>query len=146
MTYNTIARRAIVVGSGMAGLFAARILSDHFDEVVLIDRDEVPDSPRTRDGVPQGKHFHALLPGGLNIASELFPGFPDDLHAAGAMPCVVGQDSLRTGPRASHTPSRCTNLSRSQGGLSISCRVVCSSIACGGASKVSLTWRRATAR
>jgi len=92
VTYNTIARRAIVVGSGMAGLFAARILSDHFDEVVLIDRDEVPDSPRTRDGVPQGKHFHALPPGGLNIASELFPGFPDDLHAAGAMPCVVGQD------------------------------------------------------
>ena len=88
MTHNTIARRAVVVGSGVAGLFGARVLSDHFDEVVLIDRDDVPDSPRTRDGVPQGKHFHALLPGGLNIASELFPGFRDDLQAAGAVRCV----------------------------------------------------------
>jgi 2-polyprenyl-6-methoxyphenol hydroxylase-like FAD-dependent oxidoreductase len=92
VTHNTIARRAVVVGSGVAGLFATRVLSDHFDEVVLIDRDDVPDSPRTRDGVPQGKHFHALLPGGLNIASELFPGFRDDLQAAGAVRCVGGQD------------------------------------------------------
>jgi 2-polyprenyl-6-methoxyphenol hydroxylase-like FAD-dependent oxidoreductase len=89
---NTIAPRAVVVGSGAAGLFAARVLSDHFDEVVLLDRDDVPDSPRARDGVPQGKHFHALLPGGLNIASELFPGFREDLQAAGAVRCVGGQD------------------------------------------------------
>ena len=92
MTHNTIAQRALVVGSGMAGLFAARVLSDHFNEVVLIDRDDVPDSPHTRDGVPQDKHFHALLPGGLNIASELFSGFTDDLQDAGAIPCVGGQD------------------------------------------------------
>jgi 2-polyprenyl-6-methoxyphenol hydroxylase-like FAD-dependent oxidoreductase len=92
VTHNTIAPRAVVVGSGVAGLFAARVLSDHFDEVVLIDRDDIPDTPRARDGVPQGKHFHALLPGGLNIASELFPGFLDDLHTAGAVRCVGGQD------------------------------------------------------
>jgi 2-polyprenyl-6-methoxyphenol hydroxylase-like FAD-dependent oxidoreductase len=92
VTHDTIARRAVVLGSGMAGLFAARVLADHFDEVVLIDRDDVPDSPGTRDGVPQGKHFHALLPGGLNIACDLFAGFADDLQAAGAVPCVGGQD------------------------------------------------------
>jgi 2-polyprenyl-6-methoxyphenol hydroxylase-like FAD-dependent oxidoreductase len=98
VTHNSIARRAVVVGSGVAGLFAARVLSDHFDEVVLIDRDDVPDSPRTRDGVPQGKHFHALLPGGLNIACEIFPGFRDDLQAAGAVPCVGGQDFVAYRP------------------------------------------------
>jgi 2-polyprenyl-6-methoxyphenol hydroxylase-like FAD-dependent oxidoreductase len=87
-----MARRAAVVGSGMAGLFSARILSDHFDEVVLIDRDDVPGGPATRQGVPQGKHFHALLPGGLGIACDLFPGFADDLKAAGAVPCVGGRD------------------------------------------------------
>jgi flavin-dependent dehydrogenase len=76
----------------MAGLFAAGVLSDHFDEVVLIDRDGIPDSPRPRDGVPQGKHFHALLPGGLNVARELFAGFGDDLEAAGAVRCIAGQD------------------------------------------------------
>jgi len=92
VTHHTIGGRTVVLGSGMAGLFAARVLSDYFDEVVVIDRDGIPDSPHTRDGVPQGKHFHALLPGGLNIAGELFSGFTDDLQRAGAVPCVAGQD------------------------------------------------------
>ncbi len=98
MSHDCIARRAVVVGSGMAGLFSARVLADHFDEVVLIDRDDVPDSPVTRDGVPQSKHFHALLPGGLNIANELFPGFTDDLRSAGAVPSVVGRDFVAYRP------------------------------------------------
>ncbi len=92
MALQTIARRAAVVGSGMAGLFSARVLSDYFDEVVLIDRDDIPDRPDTRNGVPQGRHFHALLPGGLNIGCDLFPGFADDLVAAGAVRCVGGRD------------------------------------------------------
>jgi len=92
MTYGTIAHRAVVLGSGMAGLFAARVLSDYFGEVVLVDRDDIPSSPSTRGGVPQGKHFHALLAGGLGIANELFPGFNDDLEEAGAVPCVLGRD------------------------------------------------------
>jgi 2-polyprenyl-6-methoxyphenol hydroxylase-like FAD-dependent oxidoreductase len=95
---DAIARRAVVVGSGMAGLFSARVLADHFDDVVLIDRDDVPDSPSTRDGVPQSKHFHALLPGGLGIANELFSGFTDDLRAAGAVPSVGGRDFVAYRP------------------------------------------------
>ncbi|HXQ58957.1 MAG TPA: hypothetical protein VN799_02630, partial [Acidimicrobiales bacterium] len=89
---DAIARRVAVVGSGMAGLLSARVLSDYFDEVVLIDRDDIPGVPGTRLGVPQGKHFHALLPGGLTIACDLFPGFADDLQTAGAVPCVGGRD------------------------------------------------------
>jgi 2-polyprenyl-6-methoxyphenol hydroxylase-like FAD-dependent oxidoreductase len=92
MAVASMARRAAVVGSGIAGLFTARVLSDYVDEVVLIDRDDIPASSETRKGVPQGKHFHALLPGGLGIAGDLFPGFADDLQAAGAVPCVGGRD------------------------------------------------------
>jgi flavin-dependent dehydrogenase len=92
MTSDNIAQRAVVLGSAMAGLFAARVLSDYFAQVVLVDRDDVPGSPSTRDGVPQGKHLHVLLPGGLNIANELFPGFNKDLEDAGAVSCVSGQD------------------------------------------------------
>ncbi len=92
MTHNTIAKRAVVLGSGMAGLFATRVISDYVGEVVLVDRDDVPGSPSTRAGVPQGKHLHALIRGGLKIANELFPGFNDDLEEAGAVPCVGGQD------------------------------------------------------
>ena len=98
MSHDVVARRAVVVGSGVAGLFSARVLSDHLDDVVLIDRDDVPDSPSTRDGVPQGKHFHALLSGGLNIANELFAGFTDDLLSAGAVPSVGGRDFVAYRP------------------------------------------------
>ena len=92
MPHESFGERCAVLGSGMAGLFAARVLSDHFDQVVLIDRDEVPDTPTVRGGVPQNKHFHALLPGGLAIGQNLFPGLAEDLEAAGAVPCVAGQD------------------------------------------------------
>ncbi|MEF8783276.1 MAG: NAD(P)-binding protein [Haloarculaceae archaeon] len=40
---------AIVVGAGIAGLCAARILADAFDEVVVIDRDPLLDEPVARD-------------------------------------------------------------------------------------------------
>jgi flavin-dependent dehydrogenase len=90
----------------MAGLFAARVLSDYFAEVVLVDRDDVPGAPSTRNGVPQGKHFHALLPGGLNVANELFPGVNDDLEQAGAVSCVAGQDFFVYRPEGkSYVPS-----------------------------------------
>jgi len=88
----------VVVGSGMAGLFAARVLSDHAEEVVLVDRDGIPDSPQVRDGVPQAHHFHGLLPGGLAIAGELFPGFVEDLEAGGAVACTAGRDFVVWGP------------------------------------------------
>jgi 2-polyprenyl-6-methoxyphenol hydroxylase-like FAD-dependent oxidoreductase len=93
-----IAGRAAVLGSGVAGLFAARVLADHVEEVVLVERDDVPDAPSQRGGVPQGNHFHALLPGGLGIAGELFPGFVDDLVAAGAVPAVSGRDLVAYRP------------------------------------------------
>lgn len=87
---TSLGDRAIVVGAGIAGLLSARVLSDWFDEVVLLDGDDIPQEPGTRSGVPQGKHFHALLQGGMQVASELFPGFADDLMTGGAMRAVAG--------------------------------------------------------
>ena len=37
-----LGERAIAVGGGMGGLFSARVLSDHFDEVIVLDRDSEP--------------------------------------------------------------------------------------------------------
>jgi flavin-dependent dehydrogenase len=62
--------KAAVVGSGMGGLVTARVLADHFESVVLIDRDSIPEKPVIRAGVPQGNHFHGILPGGLNVFDE----------------------------------------------------------------------------
>ena len=39
------ATRCIVGGSGIAGLMATRLASDFFDEVILLDRDNIPESP-----------------------------------------------------------------------------------------------------
>jgi 2-polyprenyl-6-methoxyphenol hydroxylase-like FAD-dependent oxidoreductase len=74
-----------VLGSGMAGLVTARVLSDFFEKVTLFEKDSVPASPDFRPGVPQGRHFHALIPGGLEIMSQLLPGIMEDLREAGSL-------------------------------------------------------------
>ncbi len=76
--------RAVVLGASMGGLLAARVLADFYRTVVVIERDELPDDPVTRRGVPQGRHPHALLARGAHILDELFPGLLDELVAAGA--------------------------------------------------------------
>ncbi|NUT32024.1 MAG: NAD(P)-binding protein, partial [Hamadaea sp.] len=57
-------RRAVVVGGSIAGLCAARALSGHYAQVVVVDRDDLPGSPGPRRGAPQGNHGHVLLGAG----------------------------------------------------------------------------------
>src|SRR5579864_8952183 len=47
---STGGRHAIVIGGGMAGLLAARVLADHFDRVTIVDRDRLPAGAQFRDG------------------------------------------------------------------------------------------------
>jgi 2-polyprenyl-6-methoxyphenol hydroxylase-like FAD-dependent oxidoreductase len=79
-------KHAIVIGSSMAGLLAARALSTRFEQVTVLDRDRLSESPKARKGVPQGQHAHGLLAAGLNSLETLFPGFTQDLIEAGALP------------------------------------------------------------
>lgn len=79
------APRASVIGGSMAGLLAARVLSNHFDEVVVLERDVFPSDAADRKGVPQGRHAHALLSSGRQVLEELFPGFADELAGRGAL-------------------------------------------------------------
>jgi 2-polyprenyl-6-methoxyphenol hydroxylase-like FAD-dependent oxidoreductase len=82
--------RAVVVGGGIAGLLAARVLAERHLEVRVLDRDGLePDRERQersdpRRRVPQGRHIHALLPRGRQILEELFPGLTAPLVEAGA--------------------------------------------------------------
>lgn len=75
---------ALVLGASMAGLLTARVLSEHFERVTLVERDVLPRDGDHRRGVPQGRHVHALLPQGSRILEELFPGIVADLSSAGA--------------------------------------------------------------
>ncbi len=84
--------RAIVIGAGIAGLLAARVLSDYFEHVTILERDRLGTSA-IRPGVPQSRHAHVLLVRGLLILDALFPGFKNELIAAGA---VQGDGCLET--------------------------------------------------
>lgn len=77
--------QAVVVGAGIAGLLAARVLTDHFETVTVVDSDSLVDEPVARRGVPQGHHPHALLEAGRATLVDLFPGYDDDLVAAGGV-------------------------------------------------------------
>ncbi|MFB8765244.1 FAD-dependent oxidoreductase [Nocardiopsis alba] len=78
-----IGDRAVVLGAGMAGLLAARVLSETYERVVVVDRDALDGTPGARRGVPHGRHAHALLARGQQILEELFPGIEADLVASG---------------------------------------------------------------
>ncbi|MBB3084364.1 NAD(P)/FAD-dependent oxidoreductase [Geodermatophilus sabuli] len=76
---------AVVVGGSMTGLLAARVVSEHFSAVTVLDRDELPTGPVPRKAVPQGRHIHFLQEAGRARLEELFPGFTDEVLAAGGV-------------------------------------------------------------
>jgi 2-polyprenyl-6-methoxyphenol hydroxylase-like FAD-dependent oxidoreductase len=67
----------------MAGLLAARVLSDSYGQVTVIDRDELPEASMHRRGVPHGRHLHALAARGQQALGELFCGLTAELVADG---------------------------------------------------------------
>jgi 2-polyprenyl-6-methoxyphenol hydroxylase-like FAD-dependent oxidoreductase len=85
-------RRAVVLGASIAGLLTARVLSDRFAEVVLLERDGLSEKPAPRRGTPHAVHPHGLLARGHQILETLFPGFSDALIAQGALAGDVAMD------------------------------------------------------
>ncbi len=94
-------RTAIVIGGGMAGLFAASVLADHCGRVIVLERDDTW-RPRSRaidhsedrdclpqaagrSGVPQSRHVHVLLLRGVQVLRRRFPGLEEELLALGAL-------------------------------------------------------------
>jgi 2-polyprenyl-6-methoxyphenol hydroxylase-like FAD-dependent oxidoreductase len=96
-----IGEHAVVLGAGMAGLLAARVLSDSYQRVTVIERDPLPQSAQPRRGVPQGRHAHLLVPGGTQVLDELFKGLFDDLSAAG-VPVIRDFAEFRLSPGGRH--------------------------------------------
>lgn len=88
---STNFQRAIVIGGSMAGLLTARVLSNHFTQVILLERDEIRDQPEARKGQPQTRHLHGLLAKGLETMLAYFPTLVEDLIAGGALVTDMGQ-------------------------------------------------------
>ena len=78
-------RDVIVIGGSLAGLFAATATASSGARTTIIERDVLPDEPRSRKGVPQDRQPHVLLHRGLLAAEELLPGLREDLIRHGAV-------------------------------------------------------------
>ncbi|MER6629159.1 pyridine nucleotide-disulfide oxidoreductase [Streptomyces sp. NPDC000987] len=91
-----MSRRAVVIGAGLAGMLAAAAVSPAVDEVIVLDRDDLPEGPEHRRGLPQGRHAHLLMAGGLAAMEQLLPG--TDLRRRlldhGAREISLGQDMV----------------------------------------------------
>ncbi len=76
-------QHAVVIGASIAGLCAARVLSDFYDRVTVYERDDLPAEAANRAAVPQGRHVHLLMARGAEEFDSQFPGLLDDMVAAG---------------------------------------------------------------
>ena len=82
MTRTQPQRQAVVIGAGVAGLMAARVLQAHFDQVLVLERDRL-EPARARKGTPQAQHTHILLDAGAAVLKTLFPTVAADMSGAG---------------------------------------------------------------
>jgi 2-polyprenyl-6-methoxyphenol hydroxylase-like FAD-dependent oxidoreductase len=83
---------AVVIGGSLAGLLSARVLSNHFKHVTVVERDALPTCAEVRKGVPQARHIHGLLVKGLDILTLLFPDLTASLRKSGSMDINMGAD------------------------------------------------------
>src|SRR5207237_8357673 len=96
---------AVVIGGSMTGLLAARVLSDHFEQVTIIERDRLIEEAEPRKGVPQGRHVHGWLARGGAIMSAYSPDLVPTLAQDAAI--LASMEDLRwTQLRAWITPAR----------------------------------------
>lgn len=98
---------AVVLGASLAGLITAQVLSEAYETVTVVDRDDLPEAAQPRRGVPQSRQLHVLLARGRQALDELFDGLSDELHACGA-PLVdlnAGVHWVNDGYRMRRSPS-----------------------------------------
>jgi 2-polyprenyl-6-methoxyphenol hydroxylase-like FAD-dependent oxidoreductase len=85
-------KHAIVIGGGISGLAAARVLSERGADVTILERDAEPPAATPeqaftewqRRGAPQVRHSHAFLGRLRKLLRERYPDLLHDLLAAGA--------------------------------------------------------------
>ncbi|MFJ3365788.1 NAD(P)/FAD-dependent oxidoreductase [Streptomyces anthocyanicus] len=90
-----ISRRAIVIGGGLTAMLTARVLSEVMD-VLVIERDVLPEGSESRTGLPQARHTHILWAGGADAIERLLPGTAKEFEAVGVrrIPLTTGMVAL----------------------------------------------------
>ncbi|SAK64436.1 Putative epoxidase LasC [Caballeronia catudaia] len=108
-----LGEHAIVIGASVGGLLAARVLSDFYSIVTVLERDAFPATDSPRKGVPQGRHTHGLLARGSAVLEGFFPGFNAEVVAqSGGLIGDVANDVIWIGHnvRLANGPSDLTGL------------------------------------
>lgn len=77
-------RTAVVIGGSIAGIAAAKVLTESFDRVIVLEKDGRHSRREGRPGAAQGWHLHHLLTAGQIELERIFPGIVDDMVAEGA--------------------------------------------------------------
>lgn len=75
---------AVVIGGSIAGIAAAKVLSESFEQVIVLEKDGRHSRREGRPGAAQGWHLHHLLTAGQIELERIFPGIVDDMVREGA--------------------------------------------------------------
>lgn len=82
--------KAVIVGSGAAGLYCAASLSPLYKKIIVLEKDAEPPSASPRKGIAQGGHLHNILAAGLWLLEQTYAGIRQNLSAHGAAPMAIG--------------------------------------------------------
>jgi len=89
-----LGKRAVVIGGSLAGMLSVRAVTDHYDEVVVLERDTFAGESGPRMSAPQSFHLHVLLKGGENAMERLVPGFRETIENSGSQTLNPGRDMV----------------------------------------------------
>jgi 2-polyprenyl-6-methoxyphenol hydroxylase-like FAD-dependent oxidoreductase len=92
MGNHKVNKHAVIIGGSIAGLTTARVLSEYFDQITIVERDHMSEHKEFRSGVPQNKQPHAILKRGLVELENLFPGFSSEFERNGAVSINFGKN------------------------------------------------------
>ena len=74
----------LVIGGGLTGLLAARVLANHLDRVTLLDRQPLPRLPALGAGAARAVYPHVHAARGPGSLETLLPGLTSELMTSGA--------------------------------------------------------------
>ncbi|BBZ39770.1 FAD-binding oxidoreductase [Mycobacterium conspicuum] len=89
---------AVVIGGSIAGIAAAKVCTETFEQVIVLEKDDTHRRREGRPGAAQGWHLHHLLTAGQIELERFFPGIVDDMVAEGAFKVdMAAQYRIRLG-------------------------------------------------
>lgn len=107
---------AVVIGGSIAGIAAAKMLSETFDRVIVLEKDGPHRRREGRPGAAQGWHLHHLLTAGQIELERIFPGIVDDMVREGAFKVDMPRSTVSGWAAPGRSPALVTSRSSAREG------------------------------